>query len=120
MKLWKSFCGGLLAAVFAIQPSVAATGGDVIEIVTFRLKPGVSADEFSPIDRAVERDHVSRQPGFISRESAHAENEWLVIVHWRSAKDAEASMSTFEKVTAAAAFMAKIDASTMRMKRYQK
>ena len=120
MKLWKLIFGSLLTGVLFMQPSVAgAGGGNVIEIVTFRLKPGVSADQFAPIDKAVERDHVSRQPGFISRESAHAGNEWLVIVHWRSAKDADASMSTFAKATAAASFMARIDESTMSMKRYQ-
>lgn len=119
MKLWKRIFGSFLMGAFVIQPSVAATGWHVIEIVTFRLKPGVSAEEFALINRSVEREHVSRQPGFISRESAHSGNEWLVIVHWRTEKDAEASMSTFEKAPAAAAFMSKIDASTMGMKRYQ-
>lgn len=61
------------------------------------------------------------QPGFVSRESAHgAGGEWLVIVHWRSAKDADASMASFEKAAAAAQFMSKIEASTMSMKRYER
>jgi len=119
MNPWKFLLGGLLSATFAIQPAVAGPAGKVIEIVTFKLKAGVAAAEFAPIDKAVEREHVARQPGFVSRESAHGEDgEWLVIVHWRSMKDAEASMATFEKAPAAAQFMSKIDASTMRMKRY--
>lgn len=104
-----------------MNPLAAAQRGDVIEVVTFKLKAGVSAAEFAPIDKTVEREHVARQPGFASRESAHgADGEWLVIVHWRSVKDADASMASFEKATAAAQVMSKIEASTMSMRRYQR
>ena len=121
MKVWKLLMSGALAATFAVQPALAGPGGGVVEVVTFKLKAGVSAAEFAPIDKAVEREHVARQPGFVSRESAHgADGDWLVIVHWRSANDAAASMASFEKAPAAAKFMAKIEASTMSMKRYQK
>ena len=122
MSLWKFLLGSAMSATFAIQPALAGgQGREVIEVVTFKLRTGVSAAEFAPIDKAVEREHVARQPGFVSRESAHGtDGEWLVIVHWRSAKDAESSMASFEKAPAAAEFMSKIEASTMRMKRYQK
>jgi heme-degrading monooxygenase HmoA len=121
MNAWKFLLGSTLWATFAVPPALAGQGGNVVEVVTFKLKTGVSAAEFAPIDKAVERQHVARQPGFVARESAHgADGEWLVIVHWRSAKDADASMATFEKASAAAPFMAKIEASTMSMKRYQR
>lgn len=109
-------------AMFSVQSATAGGGAsDVIEIVTFKLGPGVSVAEFRPVDKAVEREHVSKQPGFVSRESASGtDGEWLVIVHWRSEKDAEASMASFSKAPAAAQFMSKIDASTMSMKRYRK
>lgn len=69
----------------------------------------------------MEREHVAKQPGFVSRESAHgADGEWLAIVHWRSTKDADASMASFEKAPAAAPFMSKIGASTMSMKRFER
>jgi heme-degrading monooxygenase HmoA len=122
MNLWKFLLGSALSATFAVQPALAAgPGGNIIEVVTFKLKAGVSAAEFAPIDKAVGRDHVAKQPGFVSRESAHgADGEWLVIVHWRSTKDADASMASFEKAPAAAPFMAKIEVSTMSMKRFER
>ena len=88
------------AALFAFHGVAhAQKGADmpaVIEIVKFKLAPGITATAFQPVDRAVEVQHVSKQPGFISRESAADENgEWLVIVHWKSVKDAEASMASF-------------------------
>ena len=93
----------------------------VIEIVTFQLKEGVTAEQFQPLDKAVELKHVAKQPGFISRESAAGENgEWLVVVYWRSIEDAEASMASFSSATAAAEFVSKIELSTMSMKRYSK
>lgn len=121
MNTWKILLGSVLSATFAVQPALAGERGKVIEVVTFKLKAGVAAAEFAPLDKAVEREHVARQPGFVSRESAHgADGDWLVIVHWRSAKDADASMANFEKAPAAAQFMSKIEASTMSMKRYQR
>jgi len=121
MNPWKFLLGSALSAAFAVQPALASERGNVIEVVTFKLKAGVAAAEFAPIDKAVERDHVARQPGFVSRESAHgADGEWLVIIHWRSVKDADASMASFEKVPAAAPFMAKIEASTLSMKRFER
>ena len=121
MSPWKFLLCGALWATFAVQPALAGQGGKVVEVVTFKLKAGVAAAEFAPIDEAVGREHVAKQPGFVSRESAHgADGEWLVIVHWRSAKDADASMASFEKAPAATQFMSRIEASTMSMKRYQR
>jgi heme-degrading monooxygenase HmoA len=121
MNPWKILLGSVLAATFAVQPAWAGQGGNVVEVVTFKLKPGIATAEFAQIDKAVELEHVARQPGFVSRESAHgADGEWLVIVHWRSAKDADASMASFQKAPAAAQFMSKIEAATMKMKRYQR
>jgi len=91
----------------------------VIEIVTMKLKDGVTFEAFAPVDHAVETEHVSKQPGFIARETARGEDgEWLVAVHWASAEDAQASMDGFSSAPAAARFMQMIDTSTMQMKRY--
>jgi hypothetical protein len=108
----------LVATAFVVLPRMAFAS-DVVEVVTLKLKNGVSYADFAPIDKAVETQHVSKQPGFISRESAAGENgEWLVIVHWQSAKDADASMKSFASAPAAQEFMAKIDPSSLAMKRY--
>ncbi|WP_330211958.1 antibiotic biosynthesis monooxygenase family protein [Pseudomonas sp. Z18(2022)] len=107
----------LVLGAFSVQ---AAPVGDVVEVVTFKLKPGVTPDQFKVIDKKVEVTHVSKQPGFKSRESAWSDaGEWLVIVHWRSVQDANASMASFKKAPAAATFMQDIESSTMQMKRYQ-
>ena len=91
----------------------------IIEIVTFKLKPGITAQDFGSLDKEVELQHVARQPGFVSRESAASDDgEWLVIVRWRSVQDAEASMASFSAAPATQEFMSKIQAGSMNMKRY--
>ena len=112
---------GTLHAQSTTKVKKGVNQGTVIEVVTFKLKQGVTADEFRPLDKAVELQHVAKQPGFISRESAAGDDgEWLVIVHWRSVKDAEASMASFSSAPATEQFMSKIDAKSMIMKRYVK
>ncbi len=92
----------------------------IIEVATFKLKPGVTPEAFRPFDQAVETQHIAKQPGFISRESAASDDgEWLVIVHWRSVADAEASMQSFSSAPAAAEFMAHLQPETMQMKTYR-
>jgi len=114
---WKFVLYGALPATVAVQTALA---GQVVEVVTLKLRAGVAAAEFAPIDKAVEREHVAKQPGFVSRESAHGgRRERQVIVHWRSAFFADASMASFQKAPAAAQYMLRIEASTMSMKRDQ-
>lgn len=91
----------------------------VIEIVTMDLADGVSAEAFAPVDKAIEDDHVSKQPGFVSRQAGFAEGRWAVVVTWANAEAAQASMDSFASAPAAARFMSMIDPSSMAMTRYE-
>ena len=109
------------SGVASVEPANAQSleRSMIVEVASFKLKAGVTPDEFYPVDQAVESQHVSQQPGFISRESAVSDdNEWLAIVHWRSIEDAEASMESFPSAPATAEFMSKLEADTMSMTRY--
>lgn len=80
---------------------------NVIEIATFNLAEGVTPEEFAVLDKAVENEHVAKQPGFVARKTAYnaEEREWLVTVYWESLADADASMNSFANAPAAANFM---------------
>lgn len=120
-KLRAALALAALSTVTVGVATVAAAGKApaVIEVVTLKIKPGTSVETFRAADRDVERQHVARQPGFISRESAAGKDgAWVVIVHWRSVKDAQASMDSFEKAPAAARFMSLIEPGSMQMNRY--
>jgi heme-degrading monooxygenase HmoA len=113
------FFSAFMALASIAAAAQAGEASPVIEVVTAKLKPGVSPKEFSAIDKQVEVQHVSKQPGFLSRESASGQDgQWVVIVHWKSTHDADASMKSFEQAPAAKAWMSSIDPSSMSMKRY--
>ncbi|MEO1520716.1 MAG: antibiotic biosynthesis monooxygenase family protein [Cyanobacteria bacterium J06633_2] len=121
LSLWAMASTNLEVGITSVQPANAQAleQSIIVEVATFKLKEGITSDEFYAVDQAVETQHVSQQPGFISRESAVSDdNEWLVIVHWRSIEDAEASMASFSSAPATAEFMSKLEVDTMVMKRY--
>jgi len=92
----------------------------VIEIARFRLKAEADATAFAVLDRGVQDGYVTQQPGFLARESGAADDgEWVVVVHWETPQDADASMAKFATDPMAADFMALIDTSTMSMKRFE-
>ncbi len=93
----------------------------VIEVVTFKYKNTVNADDFWAEDAKIESDYTNNQPGFISRESGYSENddEVLVVVRWNSMADADASMKKFMNDSSVQNFADMIDASTMKMVRYK-
>jgi glyoxylase-like metal-dependent hydrolase (beta-lactamase superfamily II) len=93
----------------------------IIEIATFKLAPGTTAAQFAPVDQAMERNYISKQPGFISRESAAGDDgDWLVVNHWKSVEDAEAAMVNFAGAPATQAFMSLLDPKTMFNRHYRK
>lgn len=105
----------IAASLFAATLAQA----EVVEVASFNLKDGVTYEQFAPIDNKVETNHVSKQAGFLSRETAKGENgEWLVIVHWQDLASADASMNSFMTAPSAADFMANIDADSLKMQRY--
>lgn len=94
-------------------------GATVVEIITLRLRNGVADAQFLAANQRVESEHVVRQPGFVSRQTARDDRgEWLVIVHWTSPDAADASMASFSSAPATQDFMNVIDASSMNFKRY--
>lgn len=105
----------IVGATMAHAQDTTAT---VVEIATFNFAQGVTAEVFAPVDARVEAEHVSQQPGFVSREAGTTETGWVAIVHWESAEAAQASMDSFGNAPAAADFMGMMDVSTMVMTRY--
>ena len=97
------------------------TDAKIIEIVKFNINDGVNYDQFAPLDRALEVQHVSKQPGFVARHAAKGEDgEWLVVVYWASLDAADASMASFMDAPAAAEFVAHLDGDTMSMTRFER
>ncbi|GAA3794887.1 antibiotic biosynthesis monooxygenase family protein [Streptomyces phyllanthi] len=90
-----------------------------VETVRFHLEPGVDAEEFVRLDAKVEQDYMAKRPGFVSREvTRNDDGEYLVIVHWATPGDADATMQGFFGAPETQDFLAAIDKSTVVSGRY--
>jgi hypothetical protein len=63
---------------------------NVLELVTFKLVPGVTEDQFVVVNEQVSA-WVSRQPGFVSRYLSFDEKNdtYIDVVYWESLAAAE-------------------------------
>ncbi len=93
----------------------------VLEVTTFKYSPKADAATFWEEDAKVESSYTSRQPGFISRESGFDTNskQVIVVVRWKSVKDAEASMQKFMGDASVQTYAGMIDSPSMNMTRYE-
>ena len=91
------------------------TQSDVLEIVTFKAKPGVADDRVLAAADALQRD-VERLEGYLGRRLLKAEDgTWVDTVRWTSVDAAHAAFKLIESKPSAAAFMELTEAESIRM-----
>lgn len=86
-----------------------------IEVVLFKLKPGVEAMTFVAAAEAMLPD-LRAVPGFVRRELLRGdEGLWVDVVHWRSLSEALAAMDLMVTQPSAGPFMAALDEQSIEM-----
>lgn len=101
------------------ENSNSVDGKTIMEVTTFNINSDADPMAFAKQDAQVENDFTSKQSGFIKRQSGVDEKgNYVVVVYWKSVKDAEASMSKFMSDASVAEYTQMIEASTMQMSRY--
>jgi hypothetical protein len=91
-----------------------------VETIRFKLLDGVAEADFRVHNQKVENEYMALQPGFVSRQSALSEDgEWLVVVHWASVEDADATIGAFYGAPQTQDFLAAVDKTTVQSGRYQ-
>jgi heme-degrading monooxygenase HmoA len=94
---------------------------NTIEIVRFKLKPGVDLNNFIEENKKVEKNLIMKMPGILSRETARNEQgEVVVVLHWARPEDAQNSMDKFVAAAESKDFTALIDMDTFSMTRFVK
>ena len=92
----------------------------VVEIARFRLAAGAAEQSFLNENRRVQAEYMPRQAGFVSRQLARSDGgEWVAVVHWRNAADADAGAQGFMAAPATQGFMKLLDPSSMTIDRYE-
>ena len=91
----------------------------VIETLTFRLAVDTDEAVFLDADRRVQTEFHYRQPGLLRRTTARdRDGEWMVIVLWRSERDAEAAAELSKSDRATSELIGLVDKATLRTHRY--
>lgn len=106
----------LLALAPADAPRASATPGPVLEVVTFRLAPGVAEADFLAAARATEAP-LRAQEGFLSRHLTRSDaGEWTDHVAWASLSQAKTAAEVVMAKPAFGPFLTAIDGATVRMR----
>ena len=87
----------------------------VIETLTFRLAADTDEAVFLDADRRVQTEFHYRQPGLLRRTTAR---DRMVIVVWRSERDAEAAAELSKSDRATSELIGLVDKATLRTHRY--
>jgi hypothetical protein len=88
----------------------------VLELVVFKLAPGVSREQFLGAAEGLS-DWIRQQPGFISRELSHDPegDRWIEVVWWRTMADAKAAAERAMSSESCAPMFALIDMDSTEM-----
>jgi hypothetical protein len=71
----------------------AVDRGTVVEWAPWRLAPGVSESAVLDGSDALQRDFLSRQPGFVGRELLRGpDGQWVDLLYWEDQASADAAM----------------------------
>ena len=90
----------------------------IVEITTFRLAEGVSAESFLALDRRIQTQLVPNRPGFLRRTTARHGDDWLVVTLWASDTDAAGFQRAVEGDPLQAEFEGAMEAGTSHLTRY--
>ncbi len=91
----------------------------VIEITYFKPKAEVSKEVFKARNIRVGTEYAAKQKGFISRETGvNDDGTWVLIVHWETLEDSQASMNKFMKEPSVTDFNAMIEPGSFKMDVY--
>jgi hypothetical protein len=91
----------------------------VIEILRFRLAPGVDEAEFLAADKRLQTEFAYQQPGLLRRTAGRGpEGEWVVIDLWQTPADADQCDGVWGQDEVSEHFQSLVDRSTMQVNRY--
>ena len=89
-------------------------GTGAVEVITLQLNDGANVDDFLAANQIIRDEYASQQPGFIARQTGvTSDGDWVLVVHWESRADAEASIAGFGEATGIEEFSSFINFETM-------
>jgi hypothetical protein len=88
----------------------------IVEITTFKLNQGVTNIDFEQSARAMQKDFLEKQNGFIKRTLTVSQDSiWTDVVFWQDEKSAATTMKLAETSELVLPFMKKINFNSIKM-----
>ena len=89
----------------------------ITEIVTMKLTPNITKDEFLSITDDLEKNFHSKQSGFIDSELIYDEqnNTWIMIQHWETAEQLKEASKKIFTDSAAESFIKSLDPKNVKI-----
>ncbi len=85
----------------------------IVEMVLFKLKPGINEEDFLAAADAIMPD-LRAMSGYISRELLKdSQGQWIDSVHWHSLTEALTAAETFPTLPSARPFEEMIEVSSL-------
>jgi hypothetical protein len=92
----------------------------VVEILRFRLAPGVDDSAFRAADKQVQTEFAYQQPGLVRRTTARGrDGSWVVINVWSNEADAGRAGERWGRDPITEAFTGLVDPSSLRSERFE-
>ena len=67
---------------------------NIVMLIVFRLKEGVPDRDFLTASDGIQREHISKCRGYVSRRLFSEGGEWFDEVIWKTQADAEAAVQS--------------------------
>jgi hypothetical protein len=91
-----------------------------VVVWTFRLKAGITEDEFLAANERMQTEFVYLQPGFVRRTTARGKDgEWCVIGMWGSRDDAAKAGELASSDPIARTANEMVDPASVSVKRFE-
>ncbi len=91
---------------------------NVVWFISYKLKEGVSAEDFLTASEKCNNEVLSRQKGFISWDILRDGDTWVDLVKWETAEDAKNGETAGAGNPAALEFYSFINMSTCKQQLY--
>ena len=90
----------------------------VVEVATFKLKPGVSDGQLLALEARIRTGRITQMAGYISRELARDEerNEWLMLMRFQERHQMDAWIAGLKDVEDLREMAALLDRASMTMR----
>ena len=88
----------------------------IVEIAQFKLAAGVNEEDFLQEAKAVQKNFLEKQSGYIDRELLKdKDGQWVDNLHWNSMEEAQKAAEVMMSDSTRQGFMQKIDPSSVKL-----